>query len=67
MKEMTVSEALAALRKTEELLGAYNHALGVLYLDATTAAPKGTDEGRGRTMGALSGVTYDLTADPALG
>ena len=67
MKEMTVSEALAALRKTEELLGAYNHALGVLYLDATTAAPKGTSEGRGRTMGALSGVTYDLTADPALG
>ena len=67
MKEMTVSEALAALRKTEELLGAYRHALGVLYLDATTAAPKGTSEGRGRTMGALSGVTYDLTADPALG
>ncbi len=63
----TAEEALAALRKTEELLGAYDHALGVLYLDATTAAPKGTAEGRGRTMGALSGVTYELTADPALG
>lgn len=37
-----------------------NHALGVLYLDATTAAPSDTWEGRGKTMEVMSQITYDL-------
>ena len=62
MKYTSVEQALAALRETEELLTAYNHVMGVTYLDAATAAPKGSYEGRGRTMGVLTMITYDLTA-----
>ena len=64
MKYDTVDQALEAMRKLEQTLAAYNHAIGVLYLDATTAAPSDTWEGRGKTMEILSRVTYDLTANP---
>ena len=36
------AQALAALRDWEQTMAAYNHAEGVLYLDATTVAPKDT-------------------------
>ena len=52
--------ALAALRNWEQTMAAYNHAEGVLYLDATTVAPKDTWEGRGRTMEILSKIIYEL-------
>jgi len=52
--------ALAALRDWEQTMAAYNHAEGVLYLDATTVAPKDTWEGRGKTMEILSKITYEL-------
>ena len=48
-------------------MAAYNHVLGVTYLDAASAAPKGTYEGRGKTMGIMSQITYDLIADPKNG
>ena len=38
-------QALAELKKLEMVLGAYNHVLGVTYLDASTAAPKMTYAG----------------------
>jgi len=63
MEYTTVEQALKELRDLEELLGAYNHVMGVTYLDAATAAPKGSYEGRGRAMGALSKVTYELVAN----
>ena len=63
MEYTSVEQALKALRELEELLGAYNHVMGVTYLDAATAAPKGSFEGRGRAMGALSRVTYELVAN----
>ena len=63
MEYTSVEQALKALRELEELLGAYNHVMGVTYLDAATAAPKGSYEGRGRAMGALSKITYDLVAN----
>ena len=63
MKYETTELAVEALRKLEELMAAYNHVMGVTYLDAATAAPKATWEGRGRTMGILSKVTYDLIAN----
>ena len=52
--------ALDALRNWEQTMAAYNHAEGVLYLDATTVAPKDTWEGRGRTMEILSKIIYEL-------
>ena len=63
MKYESLQQALDALRSLEETLGAYNHVMGVVYLDAVTAAPKGTYEGRGRAMGIMSKVTYDLVAN----
>ena len=51
--------ALTALRDWEQTMAAYNHAEGVLYLDATTVAPKDTWEGRGKPMDILSKITYE--------
>ena len=67
MKYESVHLALEALDKHQQTLAAYGHALGVVYLDASTAAPKGTWEGRGRTMATLSEITYKLETDPAVG
>ena len=64
MKYETLSQALEALKKQQQTMAAYNHAMGVLYLDATTAAPSDTWEGRGKTMEVMSQVIYDLSADP---
>lgn len=64
MKYESVQQALTALRTLEQTQKAYDHALGVLYLDATTAAPSDTWEGRGKTMEIMSQITYDLLADP---
>lgn len=64
MKYESVDQALAALRNLEQTMAAYDHALGVIYLDASTVAPKDTTEGRSKTMEVLSRVTYDLLANP---
>ena len=67
MKYESVQQAVAALKKHQATMAAYNHALGVLYLDATTAAPSDTWEGRGKTMEIMSEITYKLSTDPELG
>ncbi len=67
MKYESVSQAIAALKKHQETMAAYNHALGVMYLDATTVAPSDTWEGRGKTMEVLSQITYDLETKPENG
>ena len=61
---MNFNEALSAFKKHQQLMAAYGHVMGVTYLDAATAAPKGSFAGRGEAMGILSQVTYDLSADP---
>ena len=67
MKYESVQQAIDALDKHQQTLAAYNHAIGVVYLDASTAAPKGTWEGRGRTMATLSEITYNLETSPEVG
>ena len=67
MKYETVAQAIEALDKYQATMAAYNHALGVLFHDASTAAPKDSWEGRGRTMGIMSQITYDLSTDPKNG
>lgn len=64
MKYSNVSTAVDALKKLQKTQRAYDHAIGVLYLDATTAAPSDSWEGRGQTMEILSGITYNLIAAP---
>lgn len=63
MNYESTQQALEALRKWQRTNAAYNHAMGVMYLDATTAAPNDSWEGRGQTFEVLSQVVYDLTAD----
>ena len=67
MKYESTQQAVAALKKHQAVMAAYGHALGVLYLDATTAAPSDTWEGRGKTMEIMSEITYKLSTDPENG
>ena len=62
MPYTNLNEAVARLDEIEATVSAYSHAMGVLTLDAATAAPLGAAEGRGKTMALLSGVIYDLAA-----
>ena len=64
MKYETLEQALEGLRNLEETSYAYNHALGVLYLDASSAAPAASEEGRGKTIEILGRITYELLANP---
>ncbi len=64
MSYTNISQALDAMHDLERNLSAYNHAMGVLYLDASTAAPKDSFEGRGQTMAVLTQASYDLLANP---
>ncbi len=63
----STKEALEALSKWQQTSAAYTHAIEVLFLDATTAAPSDTGEGRGKTLEILSQVVYDLTVSPQNG
>ncbi len=67
MHYKTVEQAVQELKKLQLTLAAYNHAGGVLYLDATTAAPSDSWEGRGKTMEILTQVLYDLQTKPENG
>ena len=67
MKYETLEQALAAMDKYQQTKAAYNHALSLMSLDASTAAPSESWEGRGRTMGVMSQITYELETDPAIG
>jgi len=67
MEFESVQHAISLMKKHQATMAAYNHALGVLYLDATTAAPSDTWEGRGKTMEIMSEITYKLSTDPENG
>ena len=67
MKYETVEQALEALDKYQKTKAAYDHAMNLISLDATTAAPSESWEGRGRTMEVLSRVIYDLETNPDVG
>ena len=67
MNYESVNQALEALGKHQQIMAAYNHALGALFHDGSTAAPKGSWEGRGQTMGVMSQIIYDLDTNPEKG
>lgn len=66
MQFTSVEQAVSAMEAHQKTLGAYNHAIGVIYLDATTAAPKGTWEGRGTTLEVLSEAVYRISTSREL-
>ena len=67
MNQYTLEQAIAAMEKYQQTKAAYDHMMAVLSLDATTAAPGGSWEGRSKTMGVLSAVTYELETNPDIG
>ena len=67
MKYETLEQAIAAMEKFQQTKAAYDHALGVLMLDATTVAPSDSWEGRSKTMEIMSGITYELETNPEIG
>ncbi len=67
MKFDSLEQAVQALKKQQQVMAAYSHAMGVIYHDAATAAPKDTWDGRGKTMGILSEIVYKLETDPENG
>ena len=67
MKFNDIQSAFEKFKKLQQTQAAYDHVLGVLFLDATTVAPKDTWEGRGKTMEIMSQITYDLMAAPENG
>ena len=67
MKYETVQQAVEELKKHQGTMAAYGHAMSAIYHDASTAAPKASFEGRGKTMGVLSEITYNLETAPEVG
>ena len=61
---MTLNEAKAALAELESTLYAYEHAMGVIYYDAETVAPRRSAVGRGKALAVLSGVVHKTVTDP---
>ena len=61
---MTVTEALGKLKSYEQTSFALSHAMGLLYYDGVTAAPKGAAAVRSDTTGELSRIDYQLTTAP---
>ena len=67
MQFESVNQALELFKKHQDTMAAYNHALGVLYHDGGTVAPKDSWAGRGQTMGIMSKIIYDLETKPENG
>lgn len=54
------TELLEQLTQLQQQLQVYSHAMGALSFDGLTAAPPAASPGRGKTLGALSMIHYDL-------
>ena len=60
MKEWTMESAKQELMALQRKMAAYEHAIGLIYYDGTTGAPKETAENRGITLSILSEEVYRL-------
>ena len=58
---MTIDQAKQDLMALQAKLSAYNHAMGLIYYDGCTTAPKGTAANRGQTLSILSEEHYKLS------
>ncbi|MBQ4639741.1 MAG: carboxypeptidase M32 [Clostridia bacterium] len=58
---MQLHQAREQLMKLQAKMSAFDHAMGLIYYDGSTAAPKGTAQNRGRTLSILSEEHYKLS------
>lgn len=61
---MKKEDALAKLKEYEAKSFALGHAMGLLYYDGATTAPKDAVKARVHSLGTISGMAYDLTTSP---
>lgn len=66
-KNMELKTALEKLKELEKISYALRHAMGVLYVDGNTAAPKNSWRGRGETAAYLSELVYRQMENPETG
>ena len=60
---MQTNEMLEKFYKWQEKLGAYEHAMSLIYYDGATVAPKGTAQNRAHALSILSEEVYKLSTD----
>ena len=58
---MELNTALEQLKRWQEKMSAYGHAMALIYYDGATTAPKGTAANRGQTLSILSEESYRLS------
>lgn len=58
---MDLQEKLSALDTFQRKMAAYDHAIGLLYLDGATQAPSGSAQNRGESMAILGEARYQLS------
>ena len=58
MTKMTIDEARHELMSLQHRMAAYEHAMGLIFYDGCTTAPKGTADNRAATMSILSEEIY---------
>ncbi len=61
---MELKNLLDEFEANEKTKAALGHAMGILYYDGNTVAPKKSDAVRGETVGELSKMMYELTSGP---
>jgi carboxypeptidase Taq len=61
---MTLEQAVQNLTDLQKKASAYRHALGLLFYDGATSAPRGTAANRSRTTSVLSQALYRLNTSP---
>ena len=62
---MTLEEAKEKLDALQKKMSAYDHAMGLIFYDGDTTAPKGTAANRAQTLAVLSEETYLLSTGEA--
>ena len=60
MQILTIKAAREKLMELQKKMAAYNHAMGLIYYDGATTAPKDTAANRGVTLSVLSEEVYRL-------
>ena len=51
---MDINQSIEKFYKWQEKIGAYNHAMSLIYYDGATVAPKRTAENRAHALSILS-------------
>ena len=63
---METKEMLEKFYAWQEKLGAYGHAMSLIYYDGATVAPKGTAMNRAHALSILSEEVYKLSTDESM-